>query len=58
MLVLHMAFRVLIVLLAGTGLIFWRAAFKVIMVVVAVLVALLIAAGAVGFFEGVHHVIK
>jgi hypothetical protein len=64
MLALHMlpqhlaAFRVLVVLAGVTGLIFWRTTFKIIIFAVVILIALMVAAFALGFLQGTYHFIR
>jgi len=48
-------FRVLVGMLGIAGLIFWRTALKVIIAAAVILIVLMIAAFAFGFFQGVYH---
>lgn len=52
-----MAFRVLIGMLGVAGLIFWRAAIKIIIAAVVILILLMVAAFVLGFLQGMYHFI-
>jgi hypothetical protein len=52
------AFRVLIVIVAGAGLVFWRIAYKIIIAAVVLFIVLGIAAFVFGFLEGMYHFIR
>jgi hypothetical protein len=52
------AFRVLIVILAGAGLVFWRVAYKIILGAVVLCIVLGIAAFMFGFLEGMYHFLR
>jgi hypothetical protein len=48
-------YRVLIVMLCIAGLIFWRAAVKIIIGALIILMVVLAAAFMLGFFQGLYH---
>ena len=50
--------QILIPLLAIMAVIFWRDVLKILVMVVAVLFIILIAFGAVGLLEGMHHLAR
>lgn len=52
------AFRILVGMLGIAGLIFWRTALKIIIVAAVILVVLMIAAFAFGFFQGVFQSLR
>jgi hypothetical protein len=52
-----MAFRVLIGMLGVAGLIFWRAAIKIIIAAVVILILLMVAAFVLGFLQGMYDFI-
>jgi hypothetical protein len=52
------AFRVLIVILAGAGLVFWRVAYKIIIAAVVLFTVLGIAAFVFGFLAGLYHFLR
>jgi hypothetical protein len=52
------AFRVLIVILAGAGLVFWRVAYKIIVAALVLCIVSGIAAFMFGFLEGMYHFLR